>query len=138
MYIISEQKHSPSKILPSGAYTKFIPNSGSNSSCSLHLGPCSPKFSQGGLLPIQVSAQGHLLQEASLITPTGITISPPRFTFCVANIFLFTYSFAQYFSSATSVSSRRALKVLNRFVLLVSPVPGTESALRSIRWSDPS
>lgn len=85
------------------------------SSCSLHLGPCPPELPRTGSLLTQVSARGHLLREASLTAPTGGTISPFPFIVSTANVFLFTYHYLIFLPS--SVSSKRASRGLNRFVL---------------------
>ena len=85
------------------------------SSCSLHLGPCPPELPRPGSLLTQVSAQGHLLREASLTAPTGGTISPSPFIVSTANVFLFTYHYLIFLPS--SVSSKRASRGLNRFSL---------------------
>lgn len=87
----------------------------SGSSCSLHLGPCPPELPKPGSFLTQVSAQGHLLREASLTAPTGGTISPSPFIVSTAKVFLFTYHYLIFLPS--SVSSKRASRGLNRFAL---------------------
>lgn len=61
----NDRNLAPQELLPSS-----FPLQAPRSSYSLHLGSCSPRPSQGQLLPFQISVQRHLLREASLTTPT--------------------------------------------------------------------
>ena len=56
----NDKNPAPQELTPN-AFPVQAPGSPS----SLHLGPCSPRSSQGRLLPIQVSAQEHFLRETT-------------------------------------------------------------------------